>query len=97
MTLRPSGSGLMLSSTGPFVTSECPCPASPLHPGLPQGLRSRSTHLPHTSPLSGPGGSGRCSLGHQAGSHRWRLAHRPLGDRGASKKDTEVAWERAGS
>lgn len=56
-----------------------PCPAPPVLPGIPGVSGPRSAYLPHTSSLSGPGGSGRCSRGRRAGSHTWRRVHRPLG------------------
>lgn len=74
-----------------------PYPAPPVLTGTPGGLKPSSTYLPHTSSPSGPGGSGRCSLGRRAGSHRWRRAHRPLGDTQANEEGTEVAWETVGS
>lgn len=52
-----------------------------------------SAYLPHISPLSGPGGSGKCSLDRRAGLHRWHQVRRPLGGTGAGEQDTEVTWD----
>lgn len=95
MPLRPCGPGIIIHrALGGLRVS---LPSFPHPSGVPWGLGSGSTYLPHILSLSGPDGSGRCSLDHQAGSHRWHRAHRPLGDTGTSEMDIEMAQERVGS